>query len=691
MSDQTDTNDLRERVGQAVEKDGFISAWAQHFGEIVQAYVSGQSPENLLGEWLYSWMLKDAELREHFGGLASEAKNKIDEFLQGEAKRLPKWESRIHSDVAQAVRDLAGKEAQGCEGITEGDGSPMKCLLGEAFQNWGRTVKNTPYLTCFPKTITGVCNVVKWAAANNKTVRVAGYRHTWGDLYSADSQVLISMLPLEVVDQLPALEPPIDPTNELQGIKVVGTVEEGGTVKALCKIGAATTNEQFRRWCLDPSGGNLQWTVPLNVIMVEITWGGSNGPICHGAGWRHQTLSDLVSEIEFVNAKGEVQTVSDPDLLKSAAGCFGLLGVVTAVTLKLDPMTYAAMTPEKKRVALTIPPPQGLTVPPQIDMSGITEQDLEAAWADFVNRCETAYYSEWFWFPYQQDCWINTWSNDGDPANSVDYPGELGTIIEMAEEYVAQLLNNSAVFQALPGKWQAELLAVSAMYFLPPCQLPEELCKAFAITPAQQMPIVTPVIDALHFRRGIQNMRVLDMELEIPIPALADDPTKPDWSVCQKAWWAVLTNIYGRTDPYDAPMRITLEMRIMADSGVTMAPQFGNQFGTCALEVLTNLNVTQEEWLAFMQEMADAWDSYTDAGGNRLNVRPHWAKQWQGLKFRGTDVVQYLKEVAYKDRLPEFGSRLQAIAQAGGYTLADIQRMFSNPLLDNIFGSIFAQ
>jgi hypothetical protein len=55
------------------------------------------------------------------------------------------------------------------------------------------------------------------------------------------------------------------------------------------------------------------------------------------------------------------------------------------------------------------------------------------------------------------------------------------------------------------------------------------------------------------------------------------------------------------------------------------------------------------------------------------------------------DVVQYLTEVAYKDRLPEFGSRLQAIAQAGGYTLSDMQRMFSNPLLDEVFGSVFAQ
>jgi hypothetical protein len=29
-------------------------------------------------------------------------------------------------------------------------------------------------------------------------------------------------------------------------------------------------------------------------------------------------------------------------------------------------------------------------------------------------------------------------------------------------------MNNSALFQAFPGQWQAELLAVSTMYFLPP-------------------------------------------------------------------------------------------------------------------------------------------------------------------------------------------------------------------------------
>lgn len=42
---------------------------------------------------------------------------------------------------------------------------------------------------------------------------------------------------------------------------------------AHAKIGAGTTNEQFRQWAFK----NKTWTLPLNVIMVEITFGGSNG------------------------------------------------------------------------------------------------------------------------------------------------------------------------------------------------------------------------------------------------------------------------------------------------------------------------------------------------------------------------------------------------------------------------------
>jgi hypothetical protein len=134
-------------------------------------------------------------------------------------------------------------------------------------------------------------------------------------------------------------------------------------IKALCKIGPATTNEQFRRWCLDPSGGNLKWTVPFNVIMLEITWGGSNATICHRAGLQNETLSDLVVAIEFVNARGQLQVISDPDQLRAASGAFGLLGIMTAITLKLGPMTFAKLRSLKKRLALAVPATSRKQVP----------------------------------------------------------------------------------------------------------------------------------------------------------------------------------------------------------------------------------------------------------------------------------------------------------------------------------------
>mmetsp|Transcript_11463 Transcript_11463/g.8394 ORF Transcript_11463/g.8394 Transcript_11463/m.8394 type:complete len:94 (-) Transcript_11463:3-284(-) len=85
----------------------------------------------------------------------------------------------------------------------------------------------------------------------------------------------------------------------------------------------------------------LKWTVPFNVIMIEITWGGSNAPICHGAGIHSTTLSDLVREIEFVNPNGDLQKVSDRELLKSASGALGLLGITTSLTMQFDHMKTA--------------------------------------------------------------------------------------------------------------------------------------------------------------------------------------------------------------------------------------------------------------------------------------------------------------------------------------------------------------
>ena len=551
--------------------------------------------------------------------------------------------------------------------VREADGRPVQYLDEAEFRNWGRTVRNTPSVTFVPRTKHGVCEVVKWASARDKRVRAAGYRHSWSDSYASDGEVLISVLPVDQVENLPASHPPMDPNNELQGIELVGTVLEEGVTKALCRIGAATTSDQFRQWCLDEAGGNWEWTVPLNVIMVEITWGGSAAQICHGAGSRHKTISDLVAEVEFVNARGQLQTVSDPRLVKTAAGAFGLLGIVTSLTIKLDPMSYATFQPVTPRVGLAIPPPMGYDVPAEIDMSGISKADLEEATERFVAQCEKQYYAGWFWFPYQRDVYVNCWQNDGAKEDARPFPQEWERRQSEVGLYLLELTQSTA-FQVLPGRVQAEMFGAAAMAALP-----------------SDVTVVTPLIEALHHQRGIQNFRVLDMELEIPIPRRADDPTRGDWSIAQRAWWDAIRCVYGRED---APMRVVLELRVMGGSDITMAAQHGNDFGTASIEVLTNQATPTQEWRRFMQDITDLWTSYTDHRGQPLNVRPHWAKQWKELTFHGQAAVPYLRDTAYVGQIPRFRAGVEAIAARGGYKPRDL-RIFSNPLYDELFGAVF--
>lgn len=103
--------------------------------------------------------------------------------------------------------------------------------------------------------------------------------------------------------------------------------------------------------------------------MVEITLGGSNAPICHGAGRRNRTLSDLVRKIEYVDCHADLKVVDNVEHLRAASGCFGLMGVVTHITLEFPPMTYAMLAPLKMPVIQAVPPLPDMTdaqIPPAL-------------------------------------------------------------------------------------------------------------------------------------------------------------------------------------------------------------------------------------------------------------------------------------------------------------------------------------
>ena len=139
------------------------------------------------------------------------------------------------------------------------------------FENWGQTVKHRPRYTFLPTTVRGVQNVVKFAIANNHRVRCAGYRHSWSSIFSQDNEVFISLVNLHTVTTLP------DPTSLTPGEYDAKTVPELKTIelreeivpgkKRLCRVGAAVTNEEFRRW----SVAGKAWALPADVLLVEVS------------------------------------------------------------------------------------------------------------------------------------------------------------------------------------------------------------------------------------------------------------------------------------------------------------------------------------------------------------------------------------------------------------------------------------
>ncbi|KAI0175796.1 hypothetical protein GGR52DRAFT_589566 [Hypoxylon sp. FL1284] len=558
------------------------------------------------------------------------------------------------------------------------------------FQNWGRTVKNKPSLTYVPSTSYGIQQIVKYAKSKNLKVRASGYRHSWSPVFGSDGQIMISTLGLYRATKLPNFESLPGSQffvrgTELNSIDFVGEPRKGQ--KRLVQVGTAVTNEMFRKWCNEQELDRAS-TLPLNVIMVEITLGGSNAPICHGAGRRHPTLSDLVHTIEYVDVNGNMQTISkdkDPSFMSVASGCFGLLGIVTHITLELDPMSYAVMVPRKIPVMQAIPPPPELSdddIPEALRIEMSPQQRAEAQ-AAFERYAADDFYSEWFWFPYTSKVWVNCWNTSADGAGASEYPSRAGVLLQWAETVAIQILQESEAVLDLQNlfPWtQATLLSKLGLYAMPDVGDGDD---------PEENAIRTQLPNGLHFRRAIQNVRVRDVELEIPLQpagggslrdAGPDDAV--DWTPVQRAWWAAILAAYAHRRT--CPQRMPLEMRVTGPSAVTMAPFRGHVLGTCSIEVLTLGSVDDDDWLPYAQHVVDRWMELKDSRGNYLDSRPHWAKEWTGLTVRGRPMLEYVKE-SYRGAIAEFRETMGRIAESQGWDVEEARQRFSNELFDKIF------
>jgi hypothetical protein len=223
-------------------------------------------------------------------------------------------------------------------------------------------------------------------------------------------------------------------------------------------------------------------------------------------------------------------------------------------------------------------------------------------------------------------------------------------------------------------------LGFATMSILPPNDL----------DPNSQGEIATPVCDALHFRHGIQNMRCVDFEVEIPIPAI-DGVLQ--WEIVREAWWTILCDYYQNPG---SPLTIALEMRINGGSEVILSSQRGNE-ATCSIEVLSHSIVKSSAWNAYIQRLMDKLSDVCERYQVRDQIRPHWAKQWQGLKWKNQsngsaiDMADYFKTVTFRKAIDEFKQGMNVIGQQqqnGAFDFNDCQKLFSNPVMDYLLFDI---
>lgn len=346
------------------------------------------------------------------------------------------------------------------------------------------------------------------------------------------------------------------------------------------------------------------------------------------------------------------------------------MGVVTHITLRLEPMRYALMTPLKLHVLDAIPPPQDpdylARIPPALYQPRTPSQVAKAV-AAFEESAMNDYYAEWFWFPYNDEVWVNCWNTTADPAGASDYPTKGAIFKQWAQAVLMEAMQHLEVYTGSEDwgpLFQATLISKSAIKALDAGQL-----------------IKTPVPNGLHFRRAIQNTRVRDLEVEIPLQPTPDNPEIPSFDLVRRAWWDAIIYAYNPAALTTCPQRMPLEMRIMGSSSATLAPQRHNTLGTCSIEILT-LQANNPTWQAYSQAVLDIWMSYKDASGGWLRTRPHWSKEWIGYEVRGGSMLGYLKGEAYKDEILEFRDKLARIGVKHGWTLRDLSRRFSNDMFD---------
>lgn len=323
---------------------------------------------------------------------------------------------------------------------------------------------------------------------------------------------------------------------------------------------------------------------------------------CHGTGWNQRTVSDFVHAVEFVAADGQLHVFSQdttPDDMPAARVSLGTLGVITKLTLLVEPL-FNLLDEEIVTATESIMGPN-----PQSTGGEIRPQNLHK----LVTENE---YVELFWFPgsgYNNgQIWLKKFNRTTDEPRDIPLRPD-GWIDKMATAVMEWTATNPVLWPlVLSGAWDTISDRTKAI----------EAKKGF-VAPAPRVMFYAD-----------QAFPILDLEVAIPIPATG--PGTWDVGNVVRAWYAALN--YAYKFQKDFPLTTCLHARFTRTSESLLSPAFSTaaEDRVCWMEILSAYPKSEPDAGKRAQAMAPHLAMINAVMADWIGVRrgrPHWAKNWQ--------------------------------------------------------------
>jgi len=497
-------------------------------------------------------------------------------------------------------------------------------VIIETFMNWGKT-QTMKVLSVKPKTVKEVQKVVKAAAiAPHYKIRCVGDAQSWSPLFPDEGDILmyIENLVPDSKERIRLNEPAKD------GDDITVTIAPGVSTREL--------NDFFTK-------NNL--CLMSDCILDKVMYGGVIATGCHGVGKDQKSVSDAVVGMSLVHGNGDVKSYDfkalsgNQDFCNSLKCNLGLFGIMTDITLKVEPMVVVEV----------------------VNDFSCTVNDVFYNPKALKKLYEDNWSVEIFWFPFNSMRW-----ND---ALMVAIPSlPVGDVWDAKHDHLwirkinkKEVPDQSCLTATDYGFKQAKDLAsttfgriISENLNKHPRYVPSFMKAGFDMVQRFNKKTTYEYINkAIHYQSFIEVFPVVDMEFAFNV----DDTFEAQAKAMQVVVDQCQSLVKGASPKF--PLSVAMEMRWISSSDALLCParavsskDLGGSGKTLHMEVLGIADQPDNNWENFTKEVANKWLQIKPGGKTPI---PHWAKQWSYLP----DIIPCVQK-GYGDAMTTFKKQLTA-------------------------------